>query len=365
MKVLMICNSDAALYKFRMPIIRALKELGKTVITISGDTGYTEKLGECVDENYSIPMYGNEKISNLIKVVKYCRSTIAKERPDVIHGFTHFGNIVAGLSSFGTDAKLIMTVTGMGRLFVEENPNFITSIKKYVLQNAYRFLSKRASVIFVQNSTDSELLSRYVDSGKIMVQPGSGIEVKSLALKEIKSKEIKVLMASRKNREKGYLEYFKAAKLYQALHSNSNLSFSFAGGASLKDPFDRELNELCEDANVEYLGYVQDMDSLYNKYDVMILPSYYREGVPRSLLEALINDMYIITTNMPGCKETVIDGWNGALVEPKNVNALVSKFISLDLELLESCKGNSYNLALQKFDSQIIVNQTISSYEQC
>lgn len=363
----MICNSDAALYKFRMPIIKALIESGDEVVTIGGDTGYKDKLSEIVNKHYDVSMYGKEKFSGVIISLWEIIKIVKHENPDVIHGFTHYGNLMAGIAHyFSNKSKFFISITGMGRLFIDEKFKITRFIGQKLLLNSYRLLGKKVNKIFVQNADDCQLLSGYIDLNKIIIQPGSGVEIKSRRLKPVKElgSDICVYMISRPVESKGYKDFIMAAGLFRKIKKDSNLKFFYAGGDSLNNPWDSDLERLCNENDVKYLGYIENVHELYDKADVVILPSFYREGTPRSLLEALSFDCKIITTNMPGCKDTVIDGWNGFKFTAKDINEIISSFFKLNTSFLNSSQGRSMNLCLAKFDSKFIVNETLNCYKR-
>lgn len=372
MKVIMICNTDAALYKFRGPIINELKKTNNQVITIGSDTGYVNLLENIVDKHYCIKMYGNENILSVLRCLYLVYKIIIKEQPDVIHGFTHFGNILTGIlcllnfvKAKSKKTKYFLTITGLGRLFVSNTPNLSEKLKRFILLKIYSLISLKINALFVQNSNDADLLRKHVDENIIFVQPGSGVTISE----ESKEREFKgendvitVGMYSRIVKEKGVFEFFYAVKTYKNITRKINIKFVFAGGESLSKPFDDEISRLAITCGVDYLGYIVNVDEQLANTDVVVLPSYYREGIPRSLLEALSHDCFIITTDMPGCNETVIDEWNGFLIKPKSTNQLVSKFLLLNNTLLNSTIGNSILFCKNKFDSELVVQDTINRY---
>lgn len=363
MKVLMICNSDAALYRFRAPIINKLNRVNANIITISGDTGYSERLSNIVTKNYSLKMYGNESIFNVLSVIKKVTGISKKEKPNAIHGFTHFGNLCALFSKIAVrEANLVMSITGMGRVFDQENKGIYNKFLSFIILGFYKYSARYCNKIIVQNRDDFDLLLRKVDQRKLVLQGGSGIDINEEQSRNPTSKKIKVLMASRAVEAKGFREYFEAAKFLNRTKHKKDYEFYFAGGDSLDNPFDDSLSELAQQSGVKYLGYILDIEQLMQECDVIVLPSYYREGVPRSLIEALYHDKFIITTNSVGCKETVIDGWNGLLVEKRNVNSLISALIKITPDYLNDRIYRSSTLCKIKFDGSRLAEETLSFY---
>lgn len=359
----MICNSDAALYRFRRPIIDLLKNRKVEIVTVSSDTGYGEKLSELVKTNYNVNMYGNESLINILSAVLKVLKVSRFERPSAIHGFTHFGNLVALFAKIGSfNSNLVLTVTGMGRAFDFTDPSLKRKFAAKLILYFYQFASMFSKNIIVQNSDDFKILSSYVNKAKLCIQGGSGIIIDKNIKRPMSYSKIKVFMASRTVEAKGYLEFFKAAQFINSTTRSDDFEFIFAGGESLSEPFDSNISELATISGVDYLGYILNVEDIMSSCDVVVLPSYYREGVPRSLIEALYFDKFIITTNNPGCKETVIEGWNGYLVEPRNESSLISALLRLDNEVLNSSIGRSSSYCSFKFDGKLLAEDTYKMY---
>jgi N,N'-diacetylbacillosaminyl-diphospho-undecaprenol alpha-1,3-N-acetylgalactosaminyltransferase len=161
--------------------------------------------------------------------------------------------------------------------------------------------------------------------------------------------------------EKGINEFYNASKIVSKL--SDDYIFIHLGSESHQSRMDKaSLEKKAKENSLYFLGYKSNIQDYMTASDVVVLPSYYREGVPRSLLEALALDKYILTTNRPGCKEVVINDWNGKLFEAKNHKDLASKVLSLSFETLQSSNSNSRKFAENFFDSKIIVEMTLSEY---
>lgn len=365
MKILMICNSDAALYRFRRPIIDLLKAKDADIITVSSDTGYRKKLSELVTTNYDVSMYGNEYFINILRAIIKVFKISRVERPSAIHGFTHFGNLVALFAKIANfNSNLVLTITGMGRAFDDSDSSLKRRFASKLVLYFYRFASIFSKSIIVQNSDDYKILTSYVNNEKLCIQGGSGITIDKNIKRSKSNSKIKVFMASRTEEAKGYLEFFNAAKFINSTTRADDFEFFFAGGKSLSEPIDSNISDLAKISGVDYLGYILNVEDIMSACDVVVLPSAYREGVPRSLIEALYFDKFIITTNNPGCKETVIDGWNGYLVEPRNESSLISALLKLDNEVLNSSIGRSSTYCAYKFDGKLLAEDTYKMYTQ-
>lgn len=382
MKILMICNTDGALYNFRKPIIEELVSKGHEVYSITSSRSpegtYIERLQNLGVKTYivefdnSVGMFKNlsiyGQISKHIKIIK----------PNVVHNFTHKPAIFGSLAArFNGVKKIFISITGLGNLFT--NDDFKTMVLRNILLLQYRVISRFINVIFFQNPDDRNdfVNKNIITLKKTRLTPGSGINVnefkssveEKLQYRKLLAEEIGcdlenkiiLLCPARALHEKGINEFYNASKIVSKL--SDNYIFMHLGSESLQSGMDKSsLEKKAKENNVYYLGYKSNIQDYMIASDVVVLPSYYREGVPRSLLEALALDKYILTTNRPGCKEVVINDWNGKLFEAKNHKDLASKVLALSFETLQATKGNSRKFAENFFDSNIIVEMTLNEY---
>lgn len=382
MKILMICNTDGALYNFRKPIIEELIKNGHEVYSItssrSPEGSYIERLQNLGVKTYivefdnSVGMFKNlsiyGQISKHIKIIK----------PDVVHNFTHKPAIFGSLSArFNGVKKIFVSITGLGNLFT--NDDFKTMVLRNILLLQYCVVSRFLNVIFFQNPDDRNdfVNKKIITLDKTRLTPGSGINVnefkssveEKLQYRKLLAKEIGcdlenkiiLLCPARALNEKGINEFYNASKIVSKL--SDDYIFIHLGSESHQSRMDKpSLEKKAKENSLYFLGYKSNIQDYMTASDVVVLPSYYREGVPRSLLEALALDKYILTTNRPGCKEVVINDWNGKLFEAKNHKDLASKVLSLSFETLQSSNSNSRKFAENFFDSKIIVEMTLSEY---
>ncbi|GHT88001.1 hypothetical protein FACS1894137_15970 [Spirochaetia bacterium] len=179
---------------------------------------------------------------------------------------------------------------------------------------------------------------------------------------------MKLLFPARLLRDKGIFEYIGAAKAIRDIVKGKAI-FIIAGDfddenlASLKKD---ELLELLEDGYIEWIGYQKNMYDIYKSCDIVVLPSYYREGLPKSLIEAGAVGRPIITTDVPGCKECVIDGYNGLLVPVKNSSELAKAMLVLinNTDLRLEYGQNSRILAEKEFSLDTVIRLTFNLYDR-
>jgi len=205
----------------------------------------------------------------------------------------------------------------------------------------------------------------------IRVIRGSGVDLSRFRPSPRDAAEqrpLRVLLAARLLWEKGVGEYAEASRLLRA--EGRNIRFFLAGMPDPGNPgsVQRPLVETwAEEGLVEWLGHVDDMPALMRTMDVMALPSYYREGVPKSLIEAAACGLALVTTDLPGCREVVSDsGCDGLHVAPRDARSLADAIARLDDDraLLRTLGECARDKALQHFDERMVIRQTIEVYDE-
>lgn len=380
-KVMMICNTDGALYVFRRPIIEALLDRGVRVSTVSGVSTYMddlEKMG--VDaRGVEFPRHSVSLLSNarlLFKLVGCIRS----EAPDIVHCFTHKAAILGTLAAkICKVKKIFVTVTGLGTLYAKDSLR--NRVLRHALRLQYRFAMRFASVVFFQNPDDREefIASKIIQQGKVRLTAGSGVDSSAIrpatehqraGARDLLAAEtgpldesiLVVLLPARAVAEKGVAEFYKAAmqinenhgERYRFVHIGliDDLSRGAFSGANIR--------KTARKHGVHFLGFKDNVIDYLSASDIVTLPSY-REGMPRSLLEALALGKIIVATDAPGCRETVRDGWNGFLCVPGD-SASLANAISKAAKLGKVAGRRSRELAEEKFDNRLLVDLTLAEY---
>jgi glycosyltransferase involved in cell wall biosynthesis len=234
---------------------------------------------------------------------------------------------------------------------------------KKIVNLLYKMAFKLNVKVFFQNQDDKELFvkNKLVDQNKALLVNGSGVDLNYYAKADVPAEPV-FLMVARFIREKGIVEYFKAVDIVKQKYPATR--FLLVGYLEAGNPGAISASELeywLHKTKIEYFGELSDVRDVLRHCSVYVLPSY-REGLPRSVLEAMSMGRAIITTDAPGCRSTVIDGENGFVVPVKNVEKLAEamvKFIDSPI-LLERMGAYSRVLAEEKFDA-VKVNETIFS----
>ena len=327
-KLLIVVNEDRFFLSHRKDIAVAAQKDGWDVKIVCKDTGQRKDVEALGLEMIDLPVNptGSNPIEELHTFLFLLR-LYKKLKPDVVH---HVGlkSILWG----GLAAKLVKVngvvnaVSGLGVLFSDDGYGLTTRMATIVMR--FSFSRKNVSQIF-QNHEDMRLFQDLGIARKEQCEfiKGSGVNLKDYAFTPEPVKEpVKIILAARMVREKGIATLIKAAEILRE-EMAGRVVFLLCGGLSNnpKGIKEHELREWCDGQYIQWLGYRSDMKELLMQSHIVVLPSYYREGVPKSLIEATAIGRPIVTTRSYGCKDTVDDGENGFLIPPKDENALAEK----------------------------------------
>lgn len=326
--------------RLRIPLLLKLREKGFNVGAVGSEDG-----NAFADVQIPYFRYTLERGINLWADI-YTRSQLSalfrQHQPDIIHSFDTKPAMIAPIVAMKTGIPgRVRTITGMGYVFSS------TSTLALALRPIYRHLQRQAAIAtgitIFQNPDDREYFFKHkmVQDGRDDLVLGSGIDIEGLMNNSPEPEKLAatrrelglegqlvVTMISRLVLSKGVREYLQAASI--VCQQMKNVTFLLVGPLSSEGRQAVPIKEIHQQAGVVcYLGPRNDIPTLLNLSDVFVLPSYYREGVPRVLLEAATMELPLITTDMPGCKEVVKDGWNGLLVPPRNAKALAIAILKL------------------------------------
>lgn len=365
-KIAIVLNSSWPAYNFRMNLARKLKYNGYNVCFIAkrDDEKYC-KLIEKEFELYSLdidvkginPINDLKTIFSLYKIYKLIK-------PDVVLNFTIKANIYSSIVAGAMGIKSISNITGLGTIFIKQN--LITKIAKLLYKIALNCNDK----VFFQNNDDKNLFleSNLVQKNKVNLIPGSGVDInKFKPIKKTEDGIFKFLLVARLLTDKGIIEYINAIKIIQNKYIKVKFQLLGAVGVENKTAIGKiELETWVDDALIDYLGTTDNVQDIIADCNCVVLPSY-REGTPRSLLEAAAMEKPIIATNAVGCKEVVDDGINGYLCEVKNARDLADKMemmINLSEEDRISMGKFGRKKIIEQFDENIVINKYLKSIEE-
>ncbi len=290
-------------------------------------------------------------------------------RPDLVHHLAMkpivFGGLVARFSGI---RSVVQAFTGLGYAF--SGGTVISALRRKLVILALRVGCRRSGTIAIlQNRADIEELvtERVIPREQTVLIKGSGVAVDEIDARPEPAGVVRVVLPSRMLREKGVEEFVRAAEQLHA--SGVSAEFLLAGdtdpsahgGLSLE-----QLNDWTRSGVVKYLGFVQDIPKLFSSCHIICLPSYYREGLSKSLVEAAACGRAIVTTDWPGCRDVVQNGVNGLLVPAKDVSSLAMALKRLidNANLRQQFGAAGRELAASEFDLKIVVEQTLEVYER-
>ena len=357
MKIVFFSHLDLNLYLFRLSIMKELVKRGYKVYALVPRGEYFEKFKEVGIEaiEYEIDRSSLNPLKEL-RTIQSIRKIIKKINPDILHSFTHKPNIYGAF--FGV-RNFIQTITGLGSFFIYNDLK--SKIVREIILNGYKISSKKAKKVIFQNSDDLSLFLRkgIVEEEKAVLIKSSGIDTNEWKVSsKIKNSKVKVLMVSRVIKDKGVEEFIKAADLLK-----EKAKFLYIGGVDRGNK-----NAFFPDwKSVKYLGFKEkeEVKKIMKEVDIVVLPSF-REGVPRTLLEAASMSKPIVATDVPGCREVVEDGVNGFLVPVRDYKSLAKKIETLiENEALRDKFGKmSRKKAVEEFDIKKVVDKYLKVYEE-
>lgn len=359
-KILLVANTAWTIYNFRFGLINELVNKGYEVFVVGSKDFDTEKFNEIGIKfiELDIDRKGTNPLNDL-KLLKNYRRIFKQINPDYILNFTIKPNIYGTLAARGLNIPIINNVTGLGETFLREN------MVSKVIRILYKLSFKYPQKVFFQNDDDMGLfLEKKLVKKEICGRlPGSGINIERFKPQEKEKMDeiIRFLFIGRVNPEKGVYILKEAAEKIKL--NNKNVEFQILGKIFKDDPkaiSEEQLMEWSKKGIINYLGTSDDVRIEIKQADCIVLPSYYREGVPRTLIESAAMAKPIITTDNVGCRDMVEDGYNGFLCEPKSVESLVEKienFLRLSEEERNILGKNGRIKVEREFDEKIVIEK--------
>tara|TARA_B100002003_G_C14115217_1_gene536429 strand:+ start:695 stop:1801 length:1107 start_codon:yes stop_codon:yes gene_type:complete len=313
-----------------------------------------------------VKFYANPSSVNFFKEMRALVSIAAcysKLSPDVVFSFNPKINLYSLISCKLLRIPCVPNISGVGIA------SQLDGITGFVYKQALKVFYRSAQHVFFQNFEDMENFKKagLLNNVTCEVLPGSGVDLNQYRPDESPQNRRSFLMASRLIKQKGVVEYLTCARHLVGTWPEVNFSLAGVEDSSSRSVKLDVINKFCSVEGVSFLGRSDDMPALLKKIDIVVLPSYYPEGTPRSLLEAAAAGKVIITTDTPGCRDVVIEGVNGFLVPPRDTEALketMEKVINLSDEKLAEMQANSRKLAEEKFDEQYVIQRYLDVAEE-
>ncbi|SDX83795.1 glycosyltransferase family 4 protein [Hymenobacter psychrophilus] len=363
MRVAIVINTAWNIWNFRRSLVQALQAAGHEVLAIAPPDAYSARLETELGCRF-VPILMENKGTNPLKDAALTRrfyQLYKREQPDVVLHYTIKPNIYGTLAARLAGIPSVNNVSGLGTVFIVKN------LVSKVALGLYKFAFQFPKRVFFQNGDDRQLFvsNGLVEAAKTDLLPGSGVDITRFqpAAEFRRNAPFVFLMIARVLYEKGVEEYFEAARLVREAAPGTRVQLlggiDESGGVGVKRAL---FEQWLAAGHVEYLGTSDNVAELLAKADCVVLPSY-REGTPKTLLEAAAMGKPIVTTDVPGCRETVVDGSNGLLCQVRDAADLAAKMLQI-LRLpeagLEQMGRAGRELAVTKFDEQIVLDKYLA-----
>ncbi|WDF57140.1 glycosyltransferase family 4 protein [Mucilaginibacter sp. KACC 22063] len=370
LKVFIVVNVDWFFLSHRLPIALGAKEQGHDVTIIALDTGKGEEIKKHGLGFINAPISrSGTNAKGEAKLLFFLFKLYSRHKPDIIHHITLkpiiYGSLAARIAGI---KNVVNAVSGLGYTFTNDRKGIVKPILDLMLKVSLK--NKNLHFIFQNNDDLNVFKSKNIlkDPGHIHIIKGSGVDLKQFNYSpESTNSPIIVLFLARMLYDKGLVEFIEAAKLLKDKYAVYT-RFILAGEIDHDNPAgisEAALMDMLDHDYIHWVGFTNDVKSLIKASNIVVLPSY-REGLPKSLIEACAIGRPIVTTDAPGCRECVIDKYNGYLVPVKDSVVLAEKIEMLirskDLRLMMGKNSRSY--AEENFSIHKVVNDTINIYHE-
>jgi len=364
MHIAVVSNTAWYLFNFRLNLMRALVAQGHEVVAIAPHDMYAEFIRAAGVTFESVPLSG-AGLNPLreARTVWALGKLFRRHRIDVVLSYTPKGNLYSAIACMANRLPFIPNVSGLGRAFTQ--PSIVTHVARLL----YRLTFRHAHHVFFQNLDDMQAFVtwRLVSPAKASRLPGSGVDLSHFSPQPMPAKGpdvgVRFLLVARLLWDKGIGEYVAAARRVLAVHPQTR--FSLLGQLGVDNPSaiaEAQIATWVAAGTIRYLGATDDVRPHLAHADCVVLPSY-REGVPRTLLEAAATARPVITTDAPGCRDTVRNGVTGFMCQPKDAVDLARQmlaFIDLPTEDRQSMGQQGRALMESAFSEQIVLGQYLA-----
>lgn len=359
-RICIIGNQAFSLLNFRGPLISDMVRNGHEVLALAPNYDEATRDGVCAlgakPVDFSLSRTGMNPVRDGADTIRLAL-LLRKLKPNITLGYAIKPVIYGTLAAWVARVpRRFAMIEGLGYVFI--SPEGAEPLKLKVLRGAvsllYAAALRHASLVFFLNRDDIDefLKRRLVPPETVFLLGGIGVDLREWPPAPPVTEPVTFLLAARLLREKGIVVYAKAARLVKQKHPNTRFILVGSLDTNPSALSRAEIESWVQDGILEWPGRVPDVRDWLAKASVFVLPSYYREGVPRSTQEAMAMARPVITTDAPGCRDTAIDGENGFLVpvrDPESLAAAMERFI-LQPELIEQMGQASRRIAEERFD---------------
>ncbi len=354
-KIAFVGNSAKTMYNFRFGVMKSCIDAGYDVTVVAVhdfDTTYYTRAGihfvPITIDSHGTHIWND--LSSLRQLYKIYR----QQHYDLIFHFTIKPIIYGSIAARLLKVKYIDVITGLGIVFI--NQTYITKL----VERLYRHVLQAACECWFLNTDDRQLFlhKRLVAAAKTRLLPGEGVNTTLFTPTTNISSDLSFLYCGRLLAEKGVCEYAEAARIIRTKHPN--VTFNILGGFDASSAISpHTIQQWVDEGIITYLGETTNVITYVTNTSCVVLPSSYREGVPRSLMEAAAMEKPIIATDTAGCRDVVQDGVNGYLCKVKDVDSLVAcmeKIIALNPAERQAMGKKGRQHILENYDERIIID---------
>jgi glycosyltransferase involved in cell wall biosynthesis len=370
MNIVVVANTAWYIENFRGRLISVLLKRGHKVLALGAFDGHEGKLRSLGAEVENVQFDGGTNPLPQLRSISQLRNALRRFDPDVVLSYTPKGNIYTALS-LGSNRQVtqIANVSGLGRAFVSDN--FLTLLVSWM----YRYALRRAAWVFFQNREDMAI---FASKGLVKVDcyeriPGSGVDIQKfrppLCSDRVPDRQrTRFLMVARMLWDKGVGEFVEAARLVRARHPDTQFDLLGPIGVDNPSAVSRpQMEAWVQEGVINYLGVTDDTRPHLASSDCVVLPSFYREGVPRSLLEAAAMGLPLIAADSIGCRDAVDDGVTGLLCKPRSSVDLAEKMermlkVGVDGR---AAMGSAGRLKMEReFSEDIVIDRYLAAIDR-
>jgi len=361
-------NTAHYVWQARTNLIARIQQHGYDVVVMAPTDTYAQKLEDLGARHIDIPMKMNKNPVSDYFLYRRFLSAFRKVKPDIYLGYTIKPNVYGSMAAHKMGVPTVNNIAGLGTVFLSDN------LVARVAKALYKIALKRAAMVFFQNPDDRALFtsSGVLSHGRHDLLPGSGVDLSKFAFTPLpvppEKETLRFLLIGRMLWDKGVGEFVEAARKIRQTHPN--IEFCLLGGMDNDNPTaisPDQMDAWVAEGHVTYLGYSDDVPGEIRKADCIVLPSAYPEGTPRTLLEAAAMGRPIITTDAPGCRNTVDDGVNGylcALRDAPDLQDKLERIVSLSPQE-RSDMGQAGRAKMEReFDEEIVLGKYLDIIQQ-
>lgn len=363
MHIIITVNASWNVFHFRRSLIAAMLADGHRITIIAPYDEHSSRLIAmgCRFVPLKIDVHGRSPLRDIALFLRFMRH-FRREQPDVVLSYTIKNNIFGALAAGALKIPCFPNITGLGTAFLSG------SLLQRIAERLYGLAFHNVPAVFFQNRDDRDffLKKNLVREEQARVLPGSGIDLVRFSPVPLQpcAKRFTFVLIGRLLRDKGILEYVEAARMIRDKHPSARFQLLGAPDAANRSAINaRTVKEWVEEGIVEHLGVTADVRPFIAAADCVILPSY-REGTPRTLLEAAAMARPVIATDVPGCRQVIDDEVNGLLCKAGDAESLrdaILKFIALPQEAREQMGRNGRKKMEREYDHAFVIKAYINA----